>query len=147
MAKEKKNIAPVRLEMLITIVDKKKADFYADLIQSFQVNVQMIVATKGTAEEKMLEYLGISQNDKSVIFSMVREDRLDEILEALEERFASVKGGKGIAVSVPLSSIMIVVRSEIKDDVLKAVNEKAGLDTAGQGIAFSLPGDKAVGIS
>ena len=66
----------------------------------------MIVAAKGTAEEKMLEYLGLSQNDKSVIFSMVREDRLDEILEALEERFASVKGGKGIAVSVPLSSIM-----------------------------------------
>ncbi|MBE5862634.1 MAG: hypothetical protein E7295_07265 [Lachnospiraceae bacterium] len=106
MQKGKKNIAPIRLEMLITIVDKKKADFYADLIQTFQVNMQMILAAKGTAEEKMLEYLGLSKNEKSVIFSLVREDRLMEILGALEDRFASVKGGKGVAVSIPLSSIM-----------------------------------------
>ena len=28
----KKNVAPIRLELLITVVDKKKADFFADLI-------------------------------------------------------------------------------------------------------------------
>ena len=106
MQKEKKNVAPIRLEMLVTIVDKKKADFYADLIQTFQVNMQIILAAKGTAEEKMLEYLGLSKNEKSVIFSLVREDQLKEILGALEGRFASVKGGKGVAVSIPLSSIM-----------------------------------------
>lgn len=106
MVKRKRNVAPIRLELLITIVDKKKADFYADLLQSFDVNMQMIVAAKGTAEEKMLEILGLSDNDKAVIFSTVREDRLDEIENALEDRFASVKGGKGIAASIPLTSIM-----------------------------------------
>ena len=106
MVKRKQNVAPIRLELLITIVDKKKADFYADLLQSFDVNMQMIVAAKGTAEEKMLEILGLSDNDKAVIFSTVREDRLEEIENVLEDRFVSVKGGKGIAVSIPLTSIM-----------------------------------------
>ena len=106
MAKTKRNVAPIRLELLITIVDKKKADFYADLLQSFDVNMQMIVAAKGTAEEKMLEILGLSDNDKAVIFSTVREDRLEEIENILEDRFATVKGGKGIAASIPLTSIM-----------------------------------------
>jgi len=106
MAKDKKNVAPVRLEMLVTIVDKRKADFYEDLLQSFEINMQIIAAAKGTAEEKMLEYLGLFNNEKAVIFSIVREDRLDDIVAALEERFESVKGGKGIAVSIPLSSIM-----------------------------------------
>ncbi|MBO4292027.1 MAG: hypothetical protein J5898_08985 [Lachnospiraceae bacterium] len=106
MAKDKKNVAPVRLEMLVTIVDKRKADFYEDLIQSFEINMQIIAAAKGTAEEKMLEYLGLFNNEKAVIFSIVREDRLDDIVAALEERFETVKGGKGIAVSIPLSSIM-----------------------------------------
>ena len=106
MAKRKRNVAPIRLELLITIVDKKKADFYADLLQSFDVNMQMIVAAKGTAEEKMLEILGLSDNDKAVIFSTVREDRLEEIENILEDRFATVKGGKGIAASIPLTSIM-----------------------------------------
>ena len=106
MAKGNRNVAPIRLELLITIVDKKKADFYADLLQSFDVNMQMIVAAKGTAEAKMLEILGLSDNDKAVIFSTVREDRLEEIENVLEDRFVSVKGGKGIAASIPLTSIM-----------------------------------------
>lgn len=106
MQRGNKNIAPIRLEMLVTIVDKKKAEFYADLIQSFNVNMQMIFSAKGTAEDKMLEYLGLSRNEKSVICSMVREDKLDEITEALTNRFASVKEGQGVAVSIPLSSIM-----------------------------------------
>jgi hypothetical protein len=92
--------------MLITIVDKKKGEFYADLLQSFDVNMQMIVSAKGTAEAKMLEYLGLSNSEKSVIISMVREDRLEEIEAVLENKFATVKGGKGVALSIPMSSIM-----------------------------------------
>ena len=103
---KEKNVAPVRLEMLITIVDRKKSEFYADVLQSFDVNMQLILAARGTAEKKMLAYLGLSDNDKSVILSVVREDRLDNITEALSERFAAIKGGKGIAVSVPMTSIM-----------------------------------------
>ena len=106
MAKEKKTVAPIRLELLITIVERHKADFYADIIQSFNVNMQMTVNATGTAEQKILDILGIANKEKAVIFSMVREDRLEEIEIALEERFASVKGGKGISVSVPMTSIM-----------------------------------------
>ena len=106
MEKKERKVAPVRLEALITIVDRKKGEFYADLLQSFDVNMQMILSAKGTAEAKMLEYLGLSNNDKAVIISMVREDKLDEIGEALESKFATVKGGKGIALSVPMASIM-----------------------------------------
>ena len=54
----------------------------------------------------MMDFLGIADNEKAVIFSMVREDRLDEIEAVLEEKFATVKGGKGVSISVPLSSIM-----------------------------------------
>ena len=106
MQKDQKNVAPIRLELLVTIIDKRKADFYADLIQSYDVNMQMVFSAKGTAEDKMLEYLGLSRNEKAVIFSIVREDKMGEISDALRERFVSVKGGQGIAVSVPLSSIM-----------------------------------------
>jgi predicted class III extradiol MEMO1 family dioxygenase len=106
MDKKELKVAPIRLEMLITIVDKKKGEFYADLLQSFDVNMQMIVSAKGTAEAKMLEYLGLSNSEKSVIISMVREDRLEEIEAVLENKFATVKGGKGVALSIPMSSIM-----------------------------------------
>ncbi|MBR1860758.1 MAG: hypothetical protein IJ796_02700 [Lachnospiraceae bacterium] len=106
MARDNKNVSPIRLEVLITIVDRRKGDFYADLLQSFDVNMQMLLSATGTAEKRMLDILGIADNEKAVIISVVREDRLEDIETVLEEKFASVKGGKGVSVAVPLSSIM-----------------------------------------
>ena len=42
--------------------------------------------------------------EKSVIISTVRKDRVKEALSLLEEKFRTVKGGKGIAYTVPMSS-------------------------------------------
>ena len=106
MAEKQTNVAPIRLELLITVIPRKKADFYADLLQTFDVNMQMIVRGQGTAGERLLEYLGLSDSDKSVLFGVVREEKLDEIQDALEERFRTIRDGKGIAVSIPLSSVM-----------------------------------------
>lgn len=106
MAVKRENIAPIRLELLITVVNKKKADFYADLLQSFDINMQIILSGEGTADAKMLEYLGLSGTEKAIILSMVREDRLDSIEGALKEKFASVRDGKGVAVSIPMTSVM-----------------------------------------
>lgn len=100
------NFSPVRLELLITVVDRRKAAFYADLIQSFDVNMQITVAAQGTAEATVLEYLGLGDSDRSAIFSVVRADMLDTLYEVLEEKFRSIKGGKGISVALPLSSVI-----------------------------------------
>ena len=37
-----------KLSMLVTIVKKNKAEYYLDLIESFDVNMQMIVIGNGT---------------------------------------------------------------------------------------------------
>ncbi|MBP3238209.1 MAG: hypothetical protein J6M24_03835 [Lachnospiraceae bacterium] len=101
-----KKVSPIRLELLITIVNRKKGDFFADLIQSFGANMQLVTAATGTAERRIIELLGLSGNEKAVVFSIVREDRLNDIQAALEDKFRTVKDGKGIAVALPFSSIM-----------------------------------------
>ena len=40
------------------------------------------------------------------IISFVREDKIKEILSTLEERFYKTKNGKGIAFTVPISSLI-----------------------------------------
>ncbi|MBQ9382907.1 MAG: hypothetical protein IJT87_01600 [Ruminiclostridium sp.] len=102
----KKNIAPIKLELLVTIVDRKKAEFYADIIQSFEVNFQFLEDARGTAKSEILDYLGLTESEKTVIFSVAREDKVDDIMFALDMRFRSIKGGKGVAVSVPLTSMI-----------------------------------------
>ena len=70
--------------MMITIVDRKKAEYYTDLIQSFDVNMQFVALGEGTADRKMLDYLGISDSEKAVIFSVVRTDKVNEIFKSLD---------------------------------------------------------------
>ena len=97
--------APKKLKLLVTVVDTSKADFYIDLLHSYEVNLQMQLNARGTAGSEMLHYLGLEENEKRVLFSIIREDRASEILKVLEEKFHTVRNGKGIAYTVPLSSV------------------------------------------
>ncbi len=100
------DIAPKKLELLVTIVDRKKADFYVDLITGFRVNLQLTVNGKGTARSEMLNMLGLDGSDKAVIFSVIRDTQVEEALSVLEEKFKTVRNGKGIAYTIPMSSII-----------------------------------------
>ena len=101
-----KNVVSSRLELMITIVNRSKADYYIDLIQSMEVNMQLAVPAKGTASKEIMNLLGLADNDKTVIFSVIREDMARLALETIEEKFRTIRNGKGIAYTVPLSSVI-----------------------------------------
>jgi hypothetical protein len=94
-----------KLKLLITVVDRPKAEFYLDVLSQFEINCQLVTTGKGTAKADWLDMLGLSIQ-KAVIISFVREDILDGIMKCLENKFATVKNGKGIAFAVPLSSVI-----------------------------------------
>ncbi|MBR3036009.1 MAG: hypothetical protein IKI54_01780 [Lachnospiraceae bacterium] len=100
------NIAPERLMLLVTVVQKGKGTFFADLLQTYDVNLQVSFTGTGTARQDLIEFLGLKDNRRTVLFSIVREEKLDAILEALESRFYSVNGKTGIAFAIPLSSVI-----------------------------------------
>lgn len=95
-----------RLELLITTVNRSKGEYYADLIQSFDVNMQFMAMGHGTADAKTLSMFGFTDSDKTVIFSVIQGNKLQAALDALEEKFRTIKNGKGIAYTVPLSGVI-----------------------------------------
>lgn len=101
--------AIAKLKLLVTVVDRPKAEFYLDVLSQFDVNFQLVTGGKGTASSELVELLGLN-TQKSVIFSVIREDRAEKILNCLEDKFRTIRGGKGVAFAVPLSSV-IGVRS------------------------------------
>ena len=94
-----------KLKLLFTVVDRPKAEFYLDVLSQFEVNYQMVTGGFGTATSEFVEMLGLNKH-KAVIISVIREDLTDTILNCLEEKFTTIKNGKGIAFAVPLSSII-----------------------------------------
>ncbi len=110
----KKDVSNVRkLKILITVVDRSKTTFYEDLLEQFEVNVQMVLYGHGTANTQMLELLGSLETDKSVIISFIREDKIKETLDTLTEKFKKVRHGKGIAYTIPLDSIIGVAMYQL----------------------------------
>ena len=94
-----------KLKLLITVVDRPKGEFYLDVISQFEVNSQLVVGGLGTANSDLIELLGLNIH-KAVILSFAREDQVGPIMDCLEEKFATIKNGKGISFAVPLSSVI-----------------------------------------
>ena len=94
-----------KLKLLFTVVDRPKGEFYLDVISQFDVNCQLVMGGLGTATSEVVELLGLEPH-KAVILSVVREDLVDSIMETLEDKFETIRNGKGIAFAVPLSSVI-----------------------------------------
>ena len=100
------NYSPDKLEVIISVVPKKKGTFYKDYLQSFGANFQLSILAQGTADEDILGYLGVEQSDKLVLLSVVKASVIDAVMEGLEEKFRTIKNGKGVAVAVPMTSVI-----------------------------------------
>ena len=94
-----------KLKLLFTVVDRQKGEVYRDVISQFDVHCQLALGGLGTATSELVELLGLEPH-KAVILSVVREDMVDTIMNTLEDKFATIRNGKGISFAVPLSSVI-----------------------------------------
>ena len=101
-----KKFLPPKLKLLVTVVNRKKTELFLDYLWAFEANMQLSMTATGTASTDMLSYLGLTDSDKTVILSVIRENKEDAALKFLEEKFKTVKNGKGIAFTLPLTSVI-----------------------------------------
>ena len=55
-----------KLKVLFTVVDRPKAEFYLDVLEGYEVNMQTVIYGKGTAPKEIYEYLNLGDLDCSV---------------------------------------------------------------------------------
>ena len=53
--------------------------------------------------------LGLSDADKAVIAAVIREDNAPKALALLDEKFRTVRNGKGIACTIPVTGTIGVL--------------------------------------
>lgn len=94
-----------KLKLVITVVEREKAEFYLDVLSQFDVNFQMVSPGMGTAKSEFVSLLGLNMH-KAVLFSVVREDQVESVMDCMEDKFETIKNGRGICFAVPMSSII-----------------------------------------
>lgn len=103
---QQKEVLENSLELLITIVNRRKAELYLDLLQAFDVNMQFVLLGEGTAGDDIRNMLGLADSEKAVIFTVIKEKDIKAAMNMLEDKFETIRDGKGIAVTVPFSSVI-----------------------------------------
>ena len=68
--------------------------------------MQIAILGNGMAPKSMLELLGLANNEKVVIASVIQQNKLSDALAQIEEKFNTIKDGKGIAFTIPLTSVI-----------------------------------------
>ena len=119
-----RNIAPIKLELLMAIVHNEKVAYYSSIIQSHQANLQFSMAAKGTTH-LVLSYLGINEEPKTLLMSVVRTDEAPKLIEQLEETFKKGKNYKGVAFTIKLTSVIGTLVYGFLANDKRAVKEEA----------------------
>ena len=94
-----------KLYLTTTIVDRKNGAKYEKLYKDGGINVTFTALGAGTARGDVLDYLGLEETEKTVIFSVQEEEGWLKLKKDLRHKMRIDAPGGGIAFTVPLSSI------------------------------------------
>ena len=90
---------------MTTIVDRKVAKKYSELYKENEQHVMFVTLGSGTAANEILDYLGLENTEKAVIFSVQEESAWQKIKRQLQQKLKIDAPGGGIAFTIPLSSV------------------------------------------
>ena len=93
------------LYMMMTITDRIHASEFTEFYAEHKAPVSFISLGKGTASDRILDYLGLEDEQKSVILQLVTGSVWKELKRGLERELRIDVPGTGISFIVPISSI------------------------------------------
>ncbi|GHS93155.1 nitrogen regulatory protein P-II [Synergistales bacterium] len=118
---------PLSLALLIAICDRGKGAKIAELYANHDAKINFLSLGKGTANSKILNYLGLGQTEKSIMFSVMPTREAMSVLSQLDWTLDIGKPGHGIAFIVPLENACW------KNEVRPLIGLKSFLDYGAQG--------------
>lgn len=101
MAK-KKNICPI--EIICVIVDRKHEKETGAVLDKHNITNYVTFLGDGTAKSAIGDLFGFGITEKSVLIGFVDKEKSRNALEDLREKIGYDKNGRGLAMTLPLSS-------------------------------------------
>lgn len=118
--------------LMTTIVDRKIVKKYLELYQENDLQVMFISLGFGTANNEVLDYLGLESTEKAVALSVIEEHTWVRVKKQLEKKLHIDAPGGGIAFTTPLSSVggKKALQFLIENDNYRKTEETTLKDTA-----------------
>lgn len=95
-----------KLQLLVTIVNHGASDVYLDFFQSLEANLQLTILANGTIKKELDDLFGLHESKKDVILSIIREEKIDEAFNYIEQRFKLSEKHNGVAFTIKMNSLV-----------------------------------------
>ncbi|MCI8622904.1 MAG: transcriptional regulator [Provencibacterium sp.] len=110
-----------KIQLMVTIVDRGKGARVVDLYRSEQLHFNYNCLGLGTANSEILDYLGIGETEKDVVFTMIPAFRVKPLIRKASDQFQLHNPGKGILFTIPLTGVSgqvqrVLCKHEHSDD-------------------------------
>lgn len=98
---------------LTTIVDRSKSAAALKIYREHAARVSLVVRGHGTANNEIMNMLGLDEPEKDVIFSLADAQTCREVFTSLDEKMHISRPGTGIAFTCALSGISMAAREAV----------------------------------
>lgn len=126
--------------MLFIIVGTTDEKNFMKMIQKYKIGFKILMHGTGTASPSILDYFGLTDENKTIITSILPPTICKNILNEIEQKININEPGKGIAFSIPLSSstkymLDFYQNHEMEDIEMEKANQHLIITITNQGYA------------
>lgn len=106
-----------RIKCLAIIVNRDKGNLVGKICHQHHLYFAYACLGLGTANSELLNYLGIGETEKELVFTFVPTHKLDAVQNAIAEAIHIDKAGNGILFTMPISGVSSLLFKNIMLDV------------------------------
>ena len=100
---------PSRIKLLVGVVSHNDAQELTEICNRECTTLNYVFEGFGTARTAILDYLGLGETEKKVLFSLIPESAERAILDGIQTEMSLYLVGKGICFTLPLTGISSIV--------------------------------------
>ena len=115
-----------RIRLMAIILDRGRGSRAAELFAGYGLPLHYGTPGRGTANSELLDYLGLGETEKDVVFSLVPGFAIPGLLRAAEEKLQLSTPGRGILFTLPLSAVSGAAARFINSQAHRAGAEQEG---------------------
>lgn len=94
-----------KVKLLIVILDRGKGEEAAAVLRESGVTYNMIAHTLFSTGSDIIGFLGLSNNERDMVLSVVTEDKVPNVMQKLLYKLDLDEPGNGIAFTIPIVGV------------------------------------------
>ena len=112
------------VKLMVTIVSHGHSDNVVCKLREEHIGLHYASQGFGTASSEILDYFGIGETEKDVLFSLVSEAKADKIMDGIHAGMDLHLPGRGIVFTMPLSAVSKIVERTLYNDLNESDTEE-----------------------